>query len=121
MSSYPLLDHGDASLVHSQCPANFNSAAIDSRFCYRFDPTGRTWSEAYDYCRHSLPDGNLMEISSFHQWQALTKAEINQQSLVWIGANRFGRGKTIDRSILKSKLKTDRKNFFLDRELYTIR
>lgn len=49
-----------------------------------------TWTAAFDFCRHSLPNGKLIEIGTSNEWNALTNRPINQQSLLWMGGNDFG-------------------------------
>jgi hypothetical protein len=77
-----------AGLVFIQCSNSFDTEN-DTNICYYYTKKSFSWLDAYNQCLTQTIDGILMQIFSLEQFNSLKNANIDQTSLIWLGANNF--------------------------------
>jgi hypothetical protein len=75
-------------IVLIQCSNSF-STENDTNLCYYYKKTSSSWLDAYNQCLTRTVNGILIQIFSIEQFNSLKTANIDETSLIWLGANNF--------------------------------
>ncbi len=75
-------------IVVIQCSNSFDTGN-DTNLCYYYKKKSFTWLDAYNQCLTRTTDGILIQIFSIEQFNSLKNANIDETSLIWLGANNF--------------------------------